>query len=129
MYLKASNAIEALVHNGGLRDGILRAVSLQEPDDSGVLVIEMKVSAPLWSDVAAIRLRLTDVTFFALNVEWRGAPMKSIECYKVFLTESGCYLSLDPWDEFSRVRDERDGFVVEAKTLEVEVEKRSSATS
>jgi hypothetical protein len=41
--------------------------------------------------------------------------------YKVILNDTGCYLSLDPWDEFSTVPDERDGFLIEAETLEIEI--------
>lgn len=122
MDLQDADAIEALVRHGGLRDGILRAFMMQQPHESGVLVIEMQVSAPFWSDVAVVRLRLTEVTRFALHVEWQNAS--DIECYKVFLTETGCYLSLDPWDEFSRIPDDRDGFVIEARTLHVEIVKR-----
>ncbi len=115
-------ALEALRVHGGLRDRALRTFVVSEvASATHRLQVEMDVDAPFWSGVARLKLRLSGVTRLCLDLEPQGSPLFLVTRYKVFLPDTGCYLSLDPWDEFSTVPDERDGFLIEAESLEIEI--------
>jgi hypothetical protein len=109
MDLRDADAIEALVRHGGLRDGILRAFTMQEPHESGVLVIEMQVSNGDSRSIGTLPL-VQEVLFIG---EEHDQVLQALTGGTAVLLEDGCQLDrqLRGWIQRPDIDFDRPGAI------------------
>lgn len=116
---EGTQALVQMAELWALHDGTLRSLALHaEPE--GVVLDALCVPRPE-SPVAELRLRFVGVTRF--DLEWSADfEFYFVPGYKAFLLESDrVYLSLDPYDDRATAPDPRDGGVIEARSLSIEM--------
>ena len=124
MILQNEAAILEIVNINAIRDGTILRVALDmEPTAwfaSVIIVPRPRCRAQF------LTLRFSGVILFDMNL---GPSLGSTDISRLKLRKlpDSFYLSLDPYDEFSQVRDERDALVIEATTFEAELQLREPA--
>ncbi len=124
MILQNEPAILEIANINAIRDGKVMRVALDmEPTAwfaSVIIVPQPRCGAQL------LTLRFSGVILFDMNL---GPSLGSMDISRLKLRKlpDSFYLSLDPYDEFSHARDERDALVIEATTFEAEFQLREPA--
>ena|SRR5688572_9014104 len=111
------DALDQLASRWALHDGWLRRFVIDTKDGAAVNV-ELKVAPRPESRVAEVCVHLTELIRF--DSFWRldDGDFYLVAGYKAFLLDAGSvYLSLDPYDDRTLGVDERDRFVLEARTI------------